>query len=226
VSDPAAAAAEVFARALATAGIRVVGQPAPAPAEAGAPTLAEVDSAPLGLAVERMLQVSDNEAAEVLARHVGLAAGGRGSFDGGVRGIEETLRALGVPLAGASLHDGSGLSRSDRLTAPTLLAVLRLAADPGRPELRQVLSGLPVAGFSGSLTYRFTDGPPAGLGMVRAKTGTLTGVSGLAGVVTDRDGSTMVFVMVADRVRKVNTLDARVDMDNMAAALAGCRCGG
>jgi D-alanyl-D-alanine carboxypeptidase/D-alanyl-D-alanine-endopeptidase (penicillin-binding protein 4) len=60
---------------------------------------------------------------------------------------------------------------------------------------------------------------------VRAKTGTLTGVHGLAGLVTDLDGTEMVFVAIADRVKVKNTLAARALIDEVAAALAGCACG-
>jgi D-alanyl-D-alanine carboxypeptidase/D-alanyl-D-alanine-endopeptidase (penicillin-binding protein 4) len=134
------------------------------------------------------------------------------------------LRDLGVPLTGATVYDGSGLSRANRLDPATLLALLRLAADPEHPELRAVLTGLPVAGFTGSLAYRFEDGARAGTGTVRAKTGTLTGVSGLAGVVTDRDGTPLVFVVVADKVAVADTLDARAALDRIAADLAGCAC--
>jgi D-alanyl-D-alanine carboxypeptidase/D-alanyl-D-alanine-endopeptidase (penicillin-binding protein 4) len=224
VPDPSDRAARVFAAALAQQGITVLGAPEQVRAGADARELARVDSAPLAQIVERVLDVSDNEAAEVLGHHVGLAAGGEGSFAGGVRGVEKTLRDLGVPLTGAALYDGSGLSRADRLDPATLMALLRLVADPEHPELRPVLTGLPVAGFTGSLAYRFEEKARGGTGTVRAKTGTLTGVSGLAGVVTDRDGTPLVFVVVADKVAVVDTLDARAALDRIAADLAGCAC--
>ncbi len=224
VPDPADRAARVFAAALAAQGITVLGAPEQARAEADATELARADSAPLSQIVERVLDVSDNEAAEVLGHHVGLAAGGEGSFAGGVRGVEQTLRDLDVPLTGGTVYDGSGLSRANRLDPATLLALLRLAADPEHPELRAVLTGLPVAGFTGSLAYRFEDGARAGKGTVRAKTGTLTGVSGLAGVVTDRDGTPLVFAVVADKIAVADTLDARAALDRIAADLAGCAC--
>jgi D-alanyl-D-alanine carboxypeptidase/D-alanyl-D-alanine-endopeptidase (penicillin-binding protein 4) len=86
------------------------------------------------------------------------------------------------------------------------------------------VAGLPVAGFTGSLTYRFDTGDEEGLGRVRAKTGTLTGVHGLAGVVTDQDGTVLSFVAIADRVKVADTLDARERLDQVAAALAACSC--
>ncbi|MCB0906951.1 MAG: D-alanyl-D-alanine carboxypeptidase/D-alanyl-D-alanine-endopeptidase, partial [Nocardioidaceae bacterium] len=224
VPDPSLRAAQVFAAALRRQGITVSGSPVHATAPAGAVELAAVDSAPLAEIVQRVLDVSDNEAAEVLAHHVGEATVGEATFDGGVRGVMQTLRRLGVPLAGAQIFDGSGLSREDRLDPDTLLAVLRVAADPDHPDLRAVVTGLPVAGFTGSLAYRFGDAAAAGRGVVRAKTGTLTGVHGLAGLVTDADGGLVVFVAIADDVAVINTLAARDALDRMAAGLAGCGC--
>jgi D-alanyl-D-alanine carboxypeptidase/D-alanyl-D-alanine-endopeptidase (penicillin-binding protein 4) len=224
-ADPPAAAAAVFAKALAQAGVRVQGEPAPARAAADGPELASVDSEPLGRIVEHTLLTSDNNAAEVLARHVGLARSGTGSFRAGVAGVLDTLDALGVPTGRAVVHDGSGLSRGDRLDPDTLTAVLETAGSAAHPELRSVLTGLPVAGFTGSLEYRF-DAEDAGRGLVRAKTGTLSGVSGLAGTVVDRDGVPMVFALLADRIDLVDTLDARAALDDVTSALAACRCGG
>ncbi len=168
--------------------------------------------------------MSDNEAAEVLAHHVGLAVAGEGSFEGGRAGVAETLAGLGVDLAGERVYDGSGLSRRSRLQLDTLVDVLRVAASPEHPELRAVVSGLPVAGFTGSLELRFDEAAAPGAGVVRAKTGTLTGVSGLAGLVTDAEGRPLVFAAVADKVALLDTLDARDALDRLAADLATCRC--
>jgi D-alanyl-D-alanine carboxypeptidase/D-alanyl-D-alanine-endopeptidase (penicillin-binding protein 4) len=134
------------------------------------------------------------------------------------------LGDLGIDLAGDRTYDGSGLSRHDLLTPQTLLSVIRVASSPEEPGLRSVVADLPVAGFTGSLAYRFQHGDKAGLGTVRAKTGTLTGVHGLTGTVTSVDGAVMSFVAVADRVRLPNTLAARSLLDQVAAALAGCTC--
>jgi D-alanyl-D-alanine carboxypeptidase/D-alanyl-D-alanine-endopeptidase (penicillin-binding protein 4) len=111
------------------------------------------------------------------------------------------------------------------LRTDTLAAVVRLAARHDHPELREVLTGLPVAGFTGSLTYRFDHGPAAARGRVRAKTGTLTGVHGLAGVADDASGARMVFAVVADRVGALKNLEAQTLIDRIAGALGACRCG-
>lgn len=224
VDDPARVAAEAYAAALRTHGVRVVGTPQERVADPGATELAAVESAPLGQLVQRALDVSDNEATEVIAHHVGLATAGVGSFEAGAEGVLRVLSALGVDTSGDRVHDGSGLSRDNRISPATLLAVLRLAASEDHPQLRAVVQGLPVAGFTGSLTWRFEEGPPEGRGRVRAKTGTLTGVHSLAGITTDLDGNAMAFVLAADRVRADRSLAARDALDAVAASLAACRC--
>lgn len=224
-SSPAYDAAAVFAKALERHHVRVIGKPVDslAPkASAGGRTIARVRSAPLSQIVEHIVEVSDNEGAEVVARHVAIATGRPASFAGAAQAVRAVLRSIGVSTAGDRIYDGSGLSRDDRLRPDTLLGVLHAAATRGR--LRATVVDLPVAGFSGSLAARFDTGDPAGAGRVRAKTGTLTGVSGLAGTVTSRDGAVMSFVAIADRFEPDDTLDVRDLLDELAAALAGCRC--
>ena len=225
--DPAAAAAQVFAEALRKRGIAVSGGPtaAVAPGETdGGEDIASVQGAPLSQVVEHVLEVSDNEAAEVLLRHVAIAQELPASFAGGVRAVRSVLTGLGVDLAGDRIFDGSGLSRHNLLTPGTLLAVIAVASSGDHPGLRSVVADLPVAGFTGSLALRFQSGDRAGLGLVRAKTGTLTGVHGLTGIVTSEDGAVMNFAAIADRVRPPDTLAARSLLDQMSAALAGCTC--
>lgn len=226
VADPSRAAAATFARQLAGHGITVAGPVRAGVGSATEPQIAAVHSAPLDQVVEHTLAVSDNNAAEVIGHHVGLAVRHEASFAGGAAAVMQVLGQLGVNLAGSTVHDGSGLSRENRLTADTLLGVLRVASSPEHPELRAVVTGLPVAGFTGSLQWRFDDAPAAARGRVRAKTGTLTGVNGLAGVVTDVDGNRMAFVAIADKVARPQTLAARHDIDLIAAALAACHCSG
>jgi serine-type D-Ala-D-Ala carboxypeptidase/endopeptidase (penicillin-binding protein 4) len=223
--DPAAVAGTVFAQQLARHGIKVDGPARAATAPSDANELASVRSAPLAQIVQHILEVSDNEGVEVLARHVAIQQGLPASFAGGARAVSDVLGTLGVPLSGDRIYDGSGLSRQDRLRPRTLLAVLETAAADNHPGLRAVVTDLPVAGFTGSLAHRFDTGNEAGLGTVRAKTGTLTGVQGLAGTLTTPDGTVMAFVAVADRVKAKNALSARAALDRIPAALAACTCG-
>lgn len=223
VADPAADAARIFAHALAADGIAVKGAPTAQAAPAGAGEIAHVDSPPLREIVDHVLETSDNEGAEVLAHQAGLAAGTGGSFDGGVQAVLATLPKLGVDTSGIVLHDGSGLSRDDRLSATALVQILQHAA--AEPRLAPIVSALPVAAFSGSLEERYDDHADPGRGVVRAKTGTLTGVDALAGYTRDADGAPVVFAVIADDVAVPNTLKARDALDALASALTACRCG-
>jgi D-alanyl-D-alanine carboxypeptidase/D-alanyl-D-alanine-endopeptidase (penicillin-binding protein 4) len=222
VADPPATAAALFATYLRKRGIGVDPKLVAHVARPHARELARVTSVPVADIVERTLQYSDNEGAEVLAHQTGLAVDGDASYAGGVKAVTSTLDRLGVDLSKATLQDGSGLSRHDRVDAETLVDVLQLAASPDHPELRSVVTGLPVAAYDGSLAYRFDDS--RGRGVVRAKTGTLTGTSALAGLTTDARDRVLVFAFVSNHVRPVETLDTRAALDNLTTALATSRC--
>lgn len=217
--DPALAAAKDFAEMLTDRGITVDDEPVRAtPTETV--DVASVWSEPLDSIVEHVLEVSDNDGAEVLARHVALGTGRPGTSADASVAVEETLTALGVDLSGTTILDGSGLARGSEVTTQALAGTLALAADEAHPELRSVISGLPVAGFTGTLEDRFDD--ETGAGVVRAKTGTLTGVSTLAGVTVSADGTPYAFAVLADEVQ--NTTAARAALDEVASAIAACQC--
>ncbi|SDI94676.1 D-alanyl-D-alanine carboxypeptidase / D-alanyl-D-alanine-endopeptidase (penicillin-binding protein 4) [Frankineae bacterium MT45] len=222
-ADPATAAGRALAVALGLPATAVSSGVAPA----GAATLASVESPPLSELVEQALIDSDNVIAEQLARQVALAAGQPASFTGAATAVSGALHGLGVNIAGA-LRDGSGLARSDRLSPAQLAAILQLAAsdDPSHDPLHDVLSGLPVAGWDGTLAYRFLTSSHSAAGLVRAKTGTLTSVSALAGVVHDASGRQLTFALMADKVGPTvaDTTAAEAALDSVAAALAGCGC--
>ena len=224
VDDPSAVAAARFARLLAEERITVSGSITAVKAPAAVDLVAAVQSAPLDEIVQHVLELSDNEAAEVLLRHTAIGSGRPATFEGGVEAVKAALTDLGVDVTQATLHDGSGLSRQNLVPVSALVDVLQVALSPDHPELRVVAVGLPVAGFTGSLDYRFVDDSAAGLGVVRAKTGTLTGVHALAGLVTSADGELLVFAAVGDKVPVIRTLDARAQLDKIASLLAGCGC--
>ncbi|MFP5071799.1 D-alanyl-D-alanine carboxypeptidase/D-alanyl-D-alanine-endopeptidase [Pseudonocardia nantongensis] len=222
-SDPAQAAGQALADELGASDVRS-GRAAP-----DAPTLGSVFSPPLASLVEYMLTASDNVTAEALARQVAVSRDGEASFEGASRSVTEALVQAGYDVTGVSLHDGSGLSRDNRVTARLLGSVLAsAAAQSDSPTdvqyLRPILTGLPVAGGGGTLADRFTGGPSvAGRGAVRAKTGTLSGASSLAGVVTDVDGRLLVFALLSNGT---SPADARPALDEIAASLSRCGCRG
>ncbi|MFJ3768500.1 D-alanyl-D-alanine carboxypeptidase/D-alanyl-D-alanine-endopeptidase [Streptomyces sp. NPDC090082] len=218
-ADPARDTATAFAALLAEAGIRITGDPAPGRTPRADP-LAVTHSAPLGDLVERTLTNSDNDLAEALARQTALAHRQPASFQGAEKAVRDELTRLGLPVAGARFADGSGLDRRDRVSAALLTGLLTRAADPARPALRPLLTGLPVGGFTGTLAGRFdTDPATAGAGLVRAKTGTLTGVNTLAGTVVTADGRLLAFAFLAGRT--ASAAEAQPALDRLSAALAG-----
>ncbi|MEW2396292.1 D-alanyl-D-alanine carboxypeptidase/D-alanyl-D-alanine-endopeptidase [Streptomyces sp. NPDC046862] len=219
-ADPAADAAKAFAELLADQGISTTSA-APVKASDKAGSLSTVESPPLSTLVERMLTNSDNDIAEALARQTALAAGEPASFEGAETAIRAALDKLGLPLDGTRFADGSGLNRDDRLTAHLLTALLADAASPSHPELRSIVTGLPVAGFTGTLRTRYADDVP-GTGVVRAKTGTLTGVNTLAGTVVDTDGRLLAFAFMASETS--DPTGAQRALDTTASALATCGC--
>lgn len=227
-STPDLAAGQAFAKLLGLPNSAVTSGKAPAPASAGpspsgpAPgtQLGVVSSPPVLRMLEEMLEASDNTIAEVLARQVAIAQKQPASFTGEATAMLKTLNDLGLPTTGVTLTDGSGLSFDDRLTPQLLTGLLAAAAKPDRPALHSLVSGLPVAGYSGTLADRFRNSAAAPAdGLVRAKTGTLPGVNALAGYVTTAGGRLLAFAILADKVN-VGIVSAEAALDRVAAALA------
>ncbi|SFS88637.1 D-alanyl-D-alanine carboxypeptidase / D-alanyl-D-alanine-endopeptidase (penicillin-binding protein 4) [Streptomyces harbinensis] len=224
-TDPAADAVRTFTDALRAAGVTVTGEPERAGGQ-DTERLARHRSAPMSVLVERMLTYSDNDLAEALGRAVAVKAGQPVTFAGVGRAIGDELTGLGLSVDGVRIADASGLDRSGQLTARLLTGVLTAAADPAHPELRPALTGMPVAGFTGTLTGRYgagTDGAADGAGVVRAKTGTLTGVNTLAGTAVTADGRVLAFAFLAADTTDANA--AQTALDRAATALATCSCG-
>ncbi|MFC1436942.1 D-alanyl-D-alanine carboxypeptidase/D-alanyl-D-alanine-endopeptidase [Streptacidiphilus sp. N1-10] len=235
VGDTALAAGDVFAGALAKAGVAVPPGPlrhAVAPAvdgggggDGGAVLLASRTSVPLWNAVEYMLKVSDNNIAEGLLRLAALGRGRPATWQGGTAVVRQVLDGYGVPLGGVRILDGSGLSRQDRMTAAALADLAALAVDPGRHRtLWPLLEGLPIAGRDGTLAARLHrfDSPPSSCaaGRVHAKTGTLHDSTALAGVARGSDGRWKAFAFVENG--SVHKSQARSGLDRLAATVTGC----
>jgi D-alanyl-D-alanine carboxypeptidase/D-alanyl-D-alanine-endopeptidase (penicillin-binding protein 4) len=227
--DPAGMTAAAFASLLERDGITVTGSPAEVTAGASAPVIASVSSPTLAAIEEQMLLESNNVIAENLARHVAIALGMPASFSGAADAVMTEARRLGVTTP-IHLVDGSGLSPDDGIAPETLVRVLALAAS--RPQLRAVITGLPVAGFAGTLSAGDSDfGGIASLddgaarGVVRAKTGNLATVADLAGLAYDRDGKLLLFAILAPDVPGAGLLQNAADaIDSAAAGLARCGC--
>jgi D-alanyl-D-alanine carboxypeptidase/D-alanyl-D-alanine-endopeptidase (penicillin-binding protein 4) len=190
-----------------------------------APTVAEVSGDALGATVADMLRTSDNDVAEGLHRLVALQTGFRPTWRGAAAAQVAGLARLGIPLPEGTVHDGSGLSRADRLRPLDLAAVLRAAFDPAHPALAPLRQGsLAVAGLSGTLApdyRRYVTAPTrCAVGLIQAKTGSLRGVVTLSGYARGADGRLKVFSFLLNHVP--STLATRRAVDRLATTVTGC----
>jgi D-alanyl-D-alanine carboxypeptidase/D-alanyl-D-alanine-endopeptidase (penicillin-binding protein 4) len=172
----------------------------PAPS---ADILAVHESAPLPLLIRRVNKNSDNEWAERVLEAAGAESyGGSANTAKGVRALREALTDLGVPASGYSPVNGSGLGHQNRVAPATMADLLRrLYFDPRvGPDLLQSLS---VGGVDGTTRNRFRGSSAAE--RVRAKTGTLNGVSCLSGYVGDKSDVVAFSIMVEGHRRRAVT---------------------
>ncbi|MFA7265775.1 MAG: D-alanyl-D-alanine carboxypeptidase [Candidatus Nanopelagicales bacterium] len=227
-NDSSAGAAAHFASALKSHGLNGTykGRRAAGTAE----ELSSYDGAKLSDQVKYMLQVSENNVAEMLFRNTAIARGYEATWGNSTRAAQEILTELGVPLANMSLASGSGVSRNDRLTANSLTTMLqRVANSTDYPELSAIYygGGMPLAGRSGTLNYtagRFNTSPTrCAAGKLRAKTGTLFDTVGLSGLAVGADGRLKAFsVLVNSRPQRFTPLATRRNVDRIAATVTGC----
>jgi D-alanyl-D-alanine carboxypeptidase/D-alanyl-D-alanine-endopeptidase (penicillin-binding protein 4) len=215
--DPAMTAGKALARMIGQPDINIIDGTAPEDPE----VIGQVSSQPMSVLLAQALENSDNVLAEALARQVAIARGAPPSFDGASAATLEALEDLKIDTIGVEMYDGSGLSTKDRVPPSVMGQVVALAVKGDPPALRNLLTGMPVAGVSGSLTDRYQDDASrAGAGWVRAKTGSLEVTYALAGYVPDVDDRILVFAFVSNGVGA----GTRPALDAVAAGLRGCGC--
>lgn len=225
-ADPAGDAARRFAELLAEAGLEVAGEVSEGVAPENAPSV-EIHSEPLSEIVRHTLLISDNTTAELLAHLVALSRGEETTPAGAAAAVEAEIRDLaaeiGVPdadLAALDLHDGSGLSRQNRVPPALFSAVLAEVASGEVPRLEQILFDVPISGLSGTLAERFTaEGTVEASGLVRGKTGYLGGAATLAGVAVLPDGRTIGYSIVVHGFEGAEADAARAAVDQIAAEM-------
>ena len=138
-----------------------------------------------------MLVESDNTTAELLLKEIGRTPSERGTTVGGLSVLLSALEKAGHRVAEVVPHDGSGLDPDNRVACSLLVDLLGDEAFGG-----VLADSLPVAGQQGTMKKRFVG--TAGEGRVRAKTGTLRGVSSLAGVVDTPAGRHLAFAVITN----------------------------
>jgi serine-type D-Ala-D-Ala carboxypeptidase/endopeptidase (penicillin-binding protein 4) len=216
LENPAHFAATVFAEVLEARGIRVAGEVASssAPLPSGLRELAVHESPTMTELIRGVNKESRNLHAEALLRLLGARVSGEGSEAAGHIAVGEFLRRQGVRTEGWGLEDGSGLSRSNVVTAAGLVDLL--VAMNRHPHAIAFRDSLPVAGADGTLKTRMKGTPAAG--RVLAKTGTLALVNGLAGYVTTSRGERLAFAALANG--QLKPADAVAALDALGVLLA------
>jgi D-alanyl-D-alanine carboxypeptidase/D-alanyl-D-alanine-endopeptidase (penicillin-binding protein 4) len=216
VASPSRNAARALRRALAQVGVQVgVRFVAGGRAPTGTLMLARVQSEPLWRIVRFMDRHSDNFTAEMVAKAIGAYAGGSGTTERGMHVAGDvTAPMIGEDAALVHLADGSGLSHANRTTAGALARLL--AACAVDPAIAKPFAGaLSVAGANGTLAHRL----PALRGRVLGKSGTLDGVSALAGYVTGLSGRRFAFAVLIN-VPGLNDWNAHAAQDAIVTLLA------
>jgi serine-type D-Ala-D-Ala carboxypeptidase/endopeptidase (penicillin-binding protein 4) len=180
---------------------------------ASATALGIIKSRPLKTAIAYMNPVSDNFTAEMIAKTVAAEAYGRGTSARGAKLAAAEMKRAGVAATYFRTYDGSGLSRSDRASPLALVRLLRYS--DRRPWAAVLRNSLPLAGKTGTLASRMRG--TAAAGRVRAKTGSLSDASTLAGFATSRRGTVFVFSLMTNGS---DVLKARAFQDSVCVLLA------
>jgi D-alanyl-D-alanine carboxypeptidase/D-alanyl-D-alanine-endopeptidase (penicillin-binding protein 4) len=162
-------------------------------------TLAEHYSAPLITLIDTMLKDSNNLIADSLFKATATDFYGKKSdFIRASQAQHQILTQLGLDISTANLVDGSGLSRYNLLSTSQLMALLQLITTDKQFAILQ--SALPQAGVSGTLAYKAGFSHPRLKSKVFAKTGTMLGVSNLAGMLTTRQEKAYLFVLTRNGI--------------------------
>ena len=219
-STPVKQAGDLFVTSLNKMGIATGVTATSAKAPTDSVVIASVQSRPVSELVANMLRVSDNSLAEALGRISSLKSGLDGSMASLTPLYKKVLKARGLDVSKISIVDASGLSRQNQVPA-ALINDLLVLVNQGVGDYEVLEAGLPVSGDSGSLRSRFATGSKVETkGKVIAKTGyILTGYS-LAGFLTAKDGTELIFTVynLADRANA----NHRIAMDNLVYRFYQC----
>ena len=217
VWKPELYAATLFIEALQRKGVAVAGGPSVGTTPKTSHVLATLFHG-LDSTVINMNKVSDNLSAELLLKDLGATLSGTsGSAQGGIYVVHQFLSTLGIDSTKISIADGSGLSFYDLLTTGMICQLLEGMSRQNDifPIYRQ---SLPIAGVDGTLRNRMKRTPAEG--NLRAKTGTISGVSSLSGYVKTLDGENLAFSMTMQNFIYPTRLYQRAQ-DKIGALLAG-----
>ncbi|MDB4981701.1 MAG: D-alanyl-D-alanine carboxypeptidase/D-alanyl-D-alanine-endopeptidase, partial [Myxococcales bacterium] len=181
----------------------------------GQRVLSTHESPPLAVVVQDLNKRSNNFMAEQVVRTLGAEIVGRpGTWDKGLEAVGRFLASAGLPRGSYQMTNGSGLYDSNRFTPAQITTVLRATARDFRLSA-EFLSSLAVAGTDGTIAHRM--GGTLAERYVRAKTGTLAGVSCLSGFAGSPGHVPLIFSVLINDVP--NAAEARRAQDRVAELL-------
>lgn len=225
VGDPTFYYGQTLRMLLRQRGIRVTGRVKRGAAPPAAVLIQSYDSAELAAIIRDMNKISSNFIAEMVVKTLGAELKGTpGSWAKGLEVEEDLLGELGIPRGTYVLKNGSGLNDTNRFTARQLATLLQ-AVWKRFPVASEFVSSLGIAARDGTMRLRMEGTDAAG--RLRAKTGTLEGVTALSGYVQSLGGERFVFsVMVNDWSGKSAPIISSIDrLGGMLAALGAPEAG-
>ncbi|MBS8266124.1 D-alanyl-D-alanine carboxypeptidase/D-alanyl-D-alanine-endopeptidase [Mesobacillus boroniphilus] len=219
VWEPTLYAGSLLKKSLEVHGIKVVGKIKIGHATDTMTRLISHKSMPLSELVIPFMKLSNNGHAEVLVKEMGKVVHGKGSWDSGLEVMDAELSGIGVDTSRLVLRDGSGISHANLIPANEMTKLLYLVqSEKWFPAFQR---SLPVAGakdrmIGGTMRNRLKD--EALMNRIQAKTGSLTGVSTLAGYVKTRSGKTLIFTVLLNNL--LDDRDGRKIEDQLVKILA------
>jgi serine-type D-Ala-D-Ala carboxypeptidase/endopeptidase (penicillin-binding protein 4) len=221
VTQPGQHFAEQFQQALEAAGI-VVGpiEVTTTPDSVTGEEIAAIESPPLSEWVMEINQNSNNLYAEALLRSLGVMQDPStpDSAAAGIAVVKKALSELGVDPGSYVLDDGSGLSRLNAISPEALVQTLQAMSHS--PLAKLYRDSLPLAGETGTLGNRFLNSPLQG--KIRAKTGTLAGVSALSGYLYPDSENAVEFSIIVDEIDR-SADEQRQAIDEIIEAIANAQ---
>jgi len=163
-----------------------------------------VHKTPLSVAMARAGKDSHGPTAEAIFKLLGSATGAPGSWKTGYKAVEAFLREAGVPEDQATIDDGSGLSRVNRISAAAMTQVLLYINNASGNKIQALRAALAVAGVDGTLEKRMRS--PHVKGRVIAKTGYINNVRTLAGYIHTSSGQWLAFALYFNQATKTRPL--------------------
>lgn len=219
VKDPTEYAMSLFAKSMRKQGIKIVGERKKAKTPIDANLIASHRSMPLSQLLIPFMKLSNNSHAEILIKEMGKEAGGEGSWKDGLKVAGNEMKRLGLDMQTIKMRDGSGISQVNMIPANEITRLLYAVQE--KTWFPAYLNALPVAGIENRMvggTLRKRMKGTVAAGNVRAKTGTITGTSSLAGYVTTKRGEKVIFSIILNNLVEEKGITAI--QDKIAVMLA------